>query len=346
MAEPHDDTASGDSTTSGADYDSPWKEALELYFEPAMALLMPVLHALVDWSKPVAFLDKEFQALSHNLPSRRQIVDKLAKVSGLNGSPLFILVHIEVQGGIARLSLLRIMAERMTFYMFRIRDGLREHFANGRMALFSMAILTNSADGPPSLRRQWKFLECSSTFQCPVVHLGQWWKRWNELEAVARTNPFAVVIMAQLLAHRHKGEARLVPKTQLMRMLYRYGYSHDAILSVFRLIDWMLQLPPDQEPAFIQTMQAISEESKMPFVTSIERHFLARGKAEGIAEGEIRGKAEGKMELLQYQLSRKFGPLPEWVNARLQQADADTLALWSERILFTDSLDDVFKAQN
>ena len=37
-----------------------WKEALELYFEPAMALLMPALHALVDWSEPVVFLDKEF----------------------------------------------------------------------------------------------------------------------------------------------------------------------------------------------------------------------------------------------------------------------------------------------
>lgn len=325
-----------------SDYDSPWKEALELYFEQALSLLMPALHALVDWSKPVELLDKEFQALSHQLPSGRRMVDKLARVSGRDGSPMFILVHIEVQGGVASAPLLRRMAERMTFYMFRIRDGFRQGFADGRMALFSMAVLSNSTNGPPMLRQEWVFLECAAVFQCPVIHLGQWWSRWDELKTVARTNPFAVVVMAQLLTHRHKGEKRLTPKTRLIRMLYQYGYSHDAILSIFRLIDWMLILPPEQEQAFIQAMQSMSEERNMPFVTSLERHFLARGKAEGIAEG----KTEGMLSILRHMLTRKFGPLPEWADARLVQADPDTLALWSERILFADSLEDVFETQN
>ncbi|WP_132477921.1 hypothetical protein [Paracandidimonas soli] len=168
------------------DYDSPWKDALEQFFEPAMALLMPELHARVDWSKPVAFLDKEFQALSHHLPAGRQVVDKLTRVSGLDGSLMFILVHIEVQGGAARLSLLRRMAERMAFYAFRIRDGFRPDSANGNLALFSMAVLTNSHRGPPVLTRAWEFLGCASTFQCPVVHLGNGgsagrnWKPWRE----------------------------------------------------------------------------------------------------------------------------------------------------------------------
>ena len=324
------------------DYDSPWKEALELYFEPAMALLMPALHALVDWSQPVSFLDKEFQALSHQLPSGRQVVDKLAKVHGLNHKPMFILVHIEVQGDAAQYVRLQRMAERMTFYMFRIRDRWRKDFADERIALFSLAILTNSSSGSSMLQQTWDFLGCSTIFQCPVVHLGQWWKQWEKLELIARSNPFAVVIMAQLLAHRFQGEARLVPKTQLMRMLHQYGYTQDAVRSVFRLIDWMLLLPADQEPAFFQAMQAIEQERHMPFVTSIERHLIALNKAEWVAEG----KAEGKIELLQNLLSCKFGTLPAWVEPRLQQADANTLTLLSERILSANSLEDAFDVKH
>ncbi|HEX7386131.1 MAG TPA: DUF4351 domain-containing protein [Castellaniella sp.] len=46
------------------DHDSPWKEALEIYFEPALRLLAPDLHAVIDWSTSVVFLDKELQATS------------------------------------------------------------------------------------------------------------------------------------------------------------------------------------------------------------------------------------------------------------------------------------------
>ncbi|SHH63060.1 hypothetical protein [Pollutimonas bauzanensis] len=56
---------SAPNASSRNDYDSPWKDALEQYFEPALALLMPELHAIIDWSHPPQFLDKEFQAVSH-----------------------------------------------------------------------------------------------------------------------------------------------------------------------------------------------------------------------------------------------------------------------------------------
>lgn len=31
-----------------ADYDSPWKEALDAYFEPFLALLFPPIHSQLD----------------------------------------------------------------------------------------------------------------------------------------------------------------------------------------------------------------------------------------------------------------------------------------------------------
>ncbi|HEY9280245.1 MAG TPA: hypothetical protein VIP51_09260 [Eoetvoesiella sp.] len=66
-------------------------------------------------------------------------------------------------------------------------------------------------------------------FRCPVIHLGQWWSRWPELEALASSNPFAVIVMAQLQAHTHhrNGARRLAAKTHLMGLLYRHEYGRD-----------------------------------------------------------------------------------------------------------------------
>jgi len=43
------------------DYDSPWKEALDVYFEPFLTLLFPEVHAQIDWTHGYESLDKEFQ---------------------------------------------------------------------------------------------------------------------------------------------------------------------------------------------------------------------------------------------------------------------------------------------
>ncbi|MFT0531238.1 hypothetical protein ACMHYJ_00185 [Castellaniella hirudinis] len=85
------------------DYDSPWKEALELFFPQAIQLLAPDLYALVDWAAPIEFLDKELQAIRHAaVPSKgRQVVDKLVKVRLLSGLPVYLQVHLEVQGRLA-----------------------------------------------------------------------------------------------------------------------------------------------------------------------------------------------------------------------------------------------------
>ena len=47
--------------------------------------------------------------------------------------------------------------------------------------------------------------------------------------------------------------------------------------------------------------------------------------------------------MLLRQIERKFGPPAESVRARIAAADADTLLLWSERILTADSLDAVLR---
>ena len=46
------------------DYDSPWKNILDLLFEEFMAFFFPAAHAQIDWLAGYEFLDKELQKLS------------------------------------------------------------------------------------------------------------------------------------------------------------------------------------------------------------------------------------------------------------------------------------------
>ncbi|MBI4870720.1 MAG: hypothetical protein HY814_04045 [Candidatus Riflebacteria bacterium] len=62
------------------DYDSPWKEALERYFQPFLALFFPVAHEGIDWGKGHEFLDKELQKVVRDAELGRRLADKLVRV--------------------------------------------------------------------------------------------------------------------------------------------------------------------------------------------------------------------------------------------------------------------------
>lgn len=46
------------------DYESPWKEAMDAFFEPFMDLFFPPVHGLIDWDRPWEFLDAELQRIT------------------------------------------------------------------------------------------------------------------------------------------------------------------------------------------------------------------------------------------------------------------------------------------
>ena len=80
------------------DYDGPWKEILETYFEAFMRFFFPKAAADIDWSRGYEFLDKELQQVVRDAELGRRLVDKLVKVWRKNGAETWILIHIEVQG--------------------------------------------------------------------------------------------------------------------------------------------------------------------------------------------------------------------------------------------------------
>lgn len=68
---------------------------------------------------------------------------------------------------------------------------------------------------------------------------------------------------------------------------------------------------------------------------------IAEGEAEGEARGEARGEAKALRSMLHRQMSRKFAPLPDWAQLRLERATTEELELWSELILSAMSLEEI-----
>lgn len=349
------------------DYDSPWKEALEHYLPDFMRMFLPDLYTQIDWSHSPIFLDKELQAITHDAASRRRIADKLVlvRLRRRGQSDCLLLIHIEVQGGRITAAAFMQMGERMYRYFYRISDrllqahigrievGVTHRLVNrgrkevtehvdvvGEIAdsteqnnaadaeLFSLCILTASTGGAPALSYQQGVGDYGVRFTCPVVHLAEWLGNWDELEQLAKTNPFAVIVMAQLMAQQTRGDGdrRFASKKRIVQLLYQYEYSRSDILQLMRLVDWMMQLPAAFEPLFRETIERIEQENKMTFVTSYER--LAR--------------QEGESSQLLRQLMRKFDTLPDDIQQRVQTATSAQLETWSLNFVDADTLDEVF----
>src|SRR5437870_5683121 len=108
-----------------ADYDSPWKEALDAYFEAFLLLLFPNIHAQIDWSRGYESLDKEFQQVVREAEVGRRYVDKLVKVWTKEGAERWVLVHVEVQT-----TRDPDFPERMYVYNYRIHDRYNRKVAS------------------------------------------------------------------------------------------------------------------------------------------------------------------------------------------------------------------------
>lgn len=308
------------------DHDSPWKEALSEWFPDFLALLFPEIHADVDWSRGHGFLDTELQQIAPDAETARRYADKLVKVCTLGGVETWVLIHVEVQGEAQR-----DFAERMYVYHYRLRDRYG-------VQVVSLAVLTDTAsDFRPSFYRDARW-GCELSFRFPIVKLLDWQEpdRWQTLES--SDNLFALVAMAQIRAKASRDvDERKAWKIRLIRLLYEKGHGRDIILRLFRIIDWMIRLPRDMEREIWKETRKREERKRMVYVTSVERIGIEKGIEQGIKQGEA--------AMLLRLLERKFGrEVAEVHRDRIEQADAETLLTWSERILTSERAEQIFQA--
>lgn len=75
---------------------------------------------------------------------------------------------------------------------------------------------------------------------------------------------------------------------------------------------------------------------------TIAEQWVQEGRQEGRREGRQEGRQEGEARLLRRLLVRRFGAVPEWVEAKLAGASLAELEAWGERVLDTKTLEAVF----
>ena len=108
---------------------------------------------------------------------------------------------------------------------------------------------------------------------------------------------------------------------------------------------------------FIDEVRAIEGATDMAYVSTFERYFrkkgiaegrlegIAKGRLEGIAEGLVQGRSKGKRELVKRGLEQRFGLMPEWAEAKLDQASERQLDRWFDQLLRASDLHSVFASR-
>ncbi|MES9856498.1 MAG: hypothetical protein ABW166_07850 [Sedimenticola sp.] len=304
------------------DFDSPWKEALEHRFPEFLALLFPDIYTQVDWNRGQEFLDKELQQVVQDAELGRRYADKLVKVWVLDGSEVWVLIHVEVQGEVEKS-----FAQRMYIYHYRLFDRYQ-------VDVVSLGVLADSNANFRPAGYQWERWGCAIDFCFPSVKLLDWEQRWEELEA--SDNLFALVVMAQLRAKsRQDAKERHAWKFHLVRLMYERGYSRGVILELFRIIDWMIQLPEVLEREFLDAVYKLEEVKKMPYVTSAERFGIEKGLEQGLQRGEV--------AVLLRLIEVKYGTkVLAAYRQRIEQADTEILLLWADRLLKAEAIEEIF----
>ena len=69
--------------------------------------------------------------------------------------------------------------------------------------------------------------------------------------------------------------------------------------------------------------------------------MLSYSRKEGLQQGLQQGLLQGEALLLRRLLIRRFGPLPEWAERRLTDAEPAQLERWGERVLEAVTLEAV-----
>jgi hypothetical protein len=255
-----------------SDYDSPWKEALDRYFTAFLGFFFPEVHALLDWSRDHEALDTELRKIAPHAEEGKRLIDRLVKAHRKDtGDPRLIHVEIQVQRE-------EDFARRLHVYNYRIEDV---------HALPVLTLVVLGDEGSTWRPSEYRHAEvgCERLLRFPTVKLLDFASRLEELEN--HENPFGVLVAAHLTAQQTRADAaaRTRAKLRLLRGLYERKMEGEDRRQWIRFLDWLLNLPEEQERDIARELEGFEQEKKMPYITSFERLGYDRGLKEGQASG-------------------------------------------------------------
>ena len=313
-----------------ARYDLPWKAALAHAFRAFIEFFFPQLCGQIDWSKRPRSRDKELVRLGFNDVPNGLVADKLVEVSLRDGRQQWVLVHVEVQAQRDAS-----LARRVLDYNYRIFKEYGEPVA-------SLVLL---ADDDPAWHPHAFYSEVLGTIMgisfatAKLLDYGA----HNE-KLLGSANPFALITLAHLRKQqaRHDPDQLYAAKWQVTKLLYRHGWSKRRIIVLFDVINWMMALPAPHQKRYWQAIRQLEKERSMKWVEPLEQFYRDQGWEKGLKKGRQEGRQEGAAALLERQLIRRFGPLPQTVRNKLAKSSLAQIDAWSDALPDAESLKQVF----
>jgi hypothetical protein len=267
-------------------YDSAWKELIDRSLDLVLRMLFPEVWAEIDWAQGYEALDPALRKIVPEGETGDRLADKLllAKANP-SGDPR--LLHFEAQG-----KKQHEFARRVYGYNYRAYDAL---------ALPPEALVVLADDDPDWRPTRYEVVlkRTTLTFTFVPVKLLDWRPRLEELRK--HENLVGLFLVAHLEAQRtaKDSQSRADVKLGLLLELAARKLDEDDTRAWYRLLDLLLELPPDVDRAVYLEAGRLTREKGMPFVTFAERY--------GREQGEIQGKMEGLLAGLEALLDARFG---------------------------------------
>lgn len=258
-----------------ADFDFFWKEMLDLT-ELATSFFLPELHQEVDWSLEYKSLEQELRGPFSGRRSRPKRTDKLFKLKLKDGSDRFVLFHIEAEA---------YPNSSFPQRIFEYYAYLSVKFGFTPIAV--LAIFVGDKSPVPfnhfttaqfGTRLDLRFTTCS---------IGE----WTEKDLLSSSNPFALVVLANLYVIQSKGNSAL--RMELKRRLVTHLLSRNIPLEKFRTI-----------LNFALLFVRLKEEDEASFFTFIEEQFSQKNNSKMSGSSKVQVKDYAK--IIMDSLSKKY----------------------------------------
>jgi hypothetical protein len=279
--------------------------------------------AILDWQRDHKPLDTELRKIVPEGEGGKRFIDKLMKAYRRDSGDMRLL-HAEVQ-----CQKEDEFERRMHVYNYRIED------------VYSHPVLTLVVlgdDDPDWRPHEYRFEEegVCRTLSFTPVKLLDYAGRLEELER--HENPFGVLVVAHLVSRQTRSDVatRKAWKLRLLRGLYDRKLDAEDLRQWYRFVDWLLDLPVEENRQVWQEIQKIEQEKHMPYVTSVEQIGYERGLEEG---------ARALRELIEHWLERKFGEEGKALMPEVRKIEAPTrLKAVADVVVTAPTLDDVRRA--
>ena len=282
-------------------YDESWKYILTTLFKSGLDFFYNELFVLVDFTKPVEFIESKLTNLDVGDHNNYKNVDKLIKCSLLDGNEQHILLHIEIEANNPYN-----IAQRMFIYYC----ALKLKFPN--IEIQSLIIYLGEENPINWHLYNYKFILLEITYKCKYFNIAD----VNEDDLLKSDNPFAYMVLFTkwLFKNKQTMQKRFAITKKLFLILKERKIDIKTIKKVFIFVNKLVSLSNEMEKEIniiidkkhknmygkiksLAQVEAIDRSVSIMYQEgkTIE-DYIARGKKEGILTGMEKGIQKGRQE--------------------------------------------------